>query len=382
MKKKEEKKLPKGITYREKDGRYMGRFMYHGKPFTVYGKTIKETQKKLEDLRYEVVHNIYFKPENITFSTWFDIWIEDYKKPSVKIGTVEVYRLSYDLYIKNVFGDMYLNDIRTEHIQRFYKKMAEKYSRNTLEICRAILNGAFKQAVRNEMIQKNPVLYTFLPNGKQQKKVRVMTKEEQDIFMKYAEKTVFSPLFEIALSTGMRSGEIRGLRWTDLDFHKKVIHISSTIVYIKKEYHLVSPKTVSSERDIPMLENVFSLLRKQRKKQCKDRLLMGEYWKPLEGMDDLVFTSLEGKPISNDKFKQEIMKVVRKIRKDGIAFDSITPHTFRHTFATRSIEKGIPPKVLQEILGHKELATTMDTYAHVLPDTKASEMQKLADLFG
>ncbi|RFZ75730.1 site-specific integrase [Lacrimispora amygdalina] len=373
--------LPKGITYRENDGRYMGRFMYHGESFTTYGKTIKETQKKMETLRYEVEHGIYFKNGNATFGSWFEIWLRDYKEPSVKMGTITVYRQNYNAYIKKTFEKRQLRDIRTDQIQRFYNEMAKDYSHNTLEICRAILNGAFMQAVRNEVIQRNPVSNAVLPRNGKKKEVRVMTIEEQTLFLEYAHNTEYFPLYELALSTGMRSGEIRGLQWSDVNFNDKAIHVSSTLTYQNGAYYMGTPKTTSSDRIIPMLNNVIRLLKQRKKEQAKERLMMGSYWNPLEGFENLVFTNSAGRPINRDRFKIAIDDIVKEICKDGIDFKRITPHTFRHTFATRCIENNVTPKVLQTILGHNDLATTMDTYVHVLKDTKETEMQKLACLF-
>lgn len=376
------KTLPKGITYRKNEERYMGRFMYHGTPYTVYGKTVKDTQKKLDDMKYEVEHEIYFKDSRVTFGTWFEIWIKDYKAPTVKRGTVSVYKSSYNLYIKDVFGNKQLRDIRTDNIQRFYNSMSEKHARNTLEICRAILNGVFQQAVKDEIVQKNPVKNATLPKGLTKAGRDAMTVKEQKLFLDYARDSKYYLLMELALATGMRSGEIRGLQWNDVDFNNKVIHIRSALVYVDGVFWLDSPKTESSIRDIPMLKNVQHLLKKQRKEQSELRLKLGERWIPQDGMENLVFTTKSGKPIINDMFRQDVMKVVQKINDAGIEFRHVSPHIFRHTFATRCIENGIPPKVLQTILGHKDLATTMDTYAHVMPDTKAEELKKIADLFG
>ena len=108
---------------------------------------------------------------------------------------------------------------------------------------------------------------------------------------------------------------------------------------------------------------------------------MGALWNPEKEFEDLVFTNVCGNPINRDCFRRDLDKIVKEIINDGIPFPQITPHTFRHTFATRSIERGIPYKVLQTIMGHSDLATTMDTYAHVLPDTKSEEMKKLENLF-
>ncbi len=375
------KPLPKGITYRSKENRYMGRFMYHSEAFTVYGKTLRETQKNLNDLKYKVENHLYFKESSVTFNAWFEIWINEYKKPSVKAGTVEVYKNSYKAYIKNCFGIKQLRDIRTDQIQSFYNQMARLYSHNTLEICRAILNGMYTQAFRNEMIQKNPVSNAVLPRNNKRQSASVMSEAEQKIFLTYAKNARYYPTYELALSTGMRSGELRGLQWTDIDFQAKVIHVTHTLLYREHTYVFDSPKTASSERDIPMLDNVYRLLKEHQKIQWKERLELGKEWNPPKEFENLVFTNPKGNPIARDRLKKSIDRILKSIQSAYPLFPHITPHTFRHTFATRSIERGIPPKVLQTILGHSDLATTMDTYAHVLSGTKTSEMKKLAELF-
>lgn len=376
------KKLPTGITYRPKENRYMGRFSHYGERYTVYGKTLREVKQNLNDMRYEVEHCTYIREESLTFGEWFEIWIQDYKEPSVKMGTIGVYRQNYNAYIKKVFGNRQLRDIRTDQIQRFYNGMAAKnYSHNTLEICRAVLNGAFSQAVKNEILRKNPVSNTVLPRDNKKGSARVMTMAEQTLFLNYATGTKYYALYEIALFTGMRSGELRGLRWEDVDFQKREIHVACTLTYQNGAYHLETPKTQTSDRIIPMMENVYELLKQQRKEQLKTRLSMGELWEPLEGFESLVFTNPYGQPINRDRFKKEIDKIVKRMNEAGIPFSHITPHTFRHTFATRSLEEGMPPKVLQVILGHSDLSMTTEIYAHVLPDTKAEEMKRLEQVY-
>lgn len=272
------KKLPKGITYRQKENRYMGRFSHYGERYTVYGKTLREVKQNLNDMRYEVEHGTYIREESFTFEEWFEIWIRDYKEPSVKMGTIGVYRQNYNAYIKKVFGNRQLRDIRTDQIQRFYNGMAAKnYSHNTLEICRAVLNGAFSQAVKNEILRKNPVSNTVLPRDNKKGSARVMTMAEQTLFLNYATGTKYYALYEIALFTGMRSGELRGLRWEDVNFQEREIHVACTLTYQNGAYHLETPKTQTSDRIIPMMENVYELLKQQRKEQLKTRLSMGNF---------------------------------------------------------------------------------------------------------
>ena len=178
--------------------------------------------------------------------------------------------------------------------------MAQLYSHNMLEICRAILNSMFMQAVRNELIQKNPVSNAVLPRNNKKKSKNVMTENEQKLFLTYAKDSCFYPIYELALSTGMRNGELRGLQWTDVDFSTKIIH---TLIYWNKQYFFDSPKTASSERDIPILNNVYALLKQQQQLQRKKQLAMGELWLPPAGFENLVFTNQKSALVNRNRFK-------------------------------------------------------------------------------
>ena len=375
------KKFPKGITQR-KDGRYMGRFEYAGEKYTVYGKTLQEVKKKLEDKRYETEHGLYSKETNITVQTWFEIWITEYKSMSVKRGTIVAYRNAYKTYVDKSIGKRKLKDVRAEHIQKIYNDMHQKgYKRSTIETVSIVLGGMFKQAMKNEMIMKNPVGLATLPKETTKIERRVLNQEEQRIFLNYAKDSQYAPIFEFALSTGMRGGEIRALTWDCIDFTGKMIHVKSTLKKEAGRFYLDTPKTMSSYRDIPILDNVLRILKKQRLWQSEKKLQLGAEWKCCEGLEQLVFTTTVGTPIDKEYLKNSIDGTVARINADGIEFEHLTMHTFRHSFATRCIEEGMNPQTLKAILGHSKLATTMDLYAHVLPDTKAQEMQKIANLF-
>jgi integrase len=378
---KDGKKLPPGITIRP-DGRYMGRFSFDGERYTVYDLELKEVKRKLANLKYELEHGLFAKQENITVSGWFDIWIKEYKEPTVKRGTVGVYRDNFDSYLKDPIGKKKLKDIRPEHIQKIYNDLNKKgYSRNTIELVSVVLSGMYKQALKNKIIRENPVPLATLPKAEEHKEPRVMTVKEQKQFLEYSKDSYLHDMFELALATGMRSGELRGLEWKNVDFANKVIHVYRTLVYVNNDYHLDTPKTASSRRDIPMLDNVVALLKQRKKKQAEDRLLLGDKWRSKEGLENLVFTTETGYPINRDMLKQEVNRVVARIQAEHKEFAHITPHTFRHTFATRCIENGMPPQVLKTLLGHSKLSMTMDLYSHVLPNTKAAEIQRIANLF-
>ena len=130
-----------------------------------------------------------------------------------------------------------------------------------------------------------------------------------------------------------------------------------------------------------MLENVEKIFMRIKEEQEIKKAKLGDKYQSKEGLENLIFRSRRGTPVSNSCYVRMINRTVDKINNDGIEFEHVHPHTLRHTFATRCIESGIPPQVLKTILGHSSLAMTMDLYAHVLPDTKAEEMKKIADLF-
>ncbi|WP_343083957.1 tyrosine-type recombinase/integrase [Blautia producta] len=372
--------LPLGITQRP-DGRYMGRFTYQGERFTFYDKDMKKLMKKMQEKQYEVEHGFFCKETNITVDKWFSTWISEYKEHSVKAGTVEAYSTSYELYIKKTLGKKKLTQVRPEHIQRLMNQMAEKYSKSTTNLAFIVLNGMYKQAVKNRLVVNNPVSAVSLPKSKKVKKVRVLSMEEQELFLQYAKESRYYDFYIVALNTGMRIGELRGLMWKDVDFSNKTIYVNQTMRYFhKKGTMLDAPKTEASIREIPMLDEVYSVLKKHKKSQNEQKMLLGEMWEPDFG--DLVFTNPFGKHISDTAINMDMKDIEEKIRKNIKDFEHIYPHVLRHTFATRGLEKGIPPKVMQELLGHTSITMTLDIYSHVLPNTKAEEIKKIANLFG
>ena len=382
------KELPKGITQRS-DGRYMGRFTYAGQRYTLYNVNLKKLCKVLADLHYEVEHGVYAKETKITVESWFNTWMLEYKKNSVKYGTYNNYQGVYDLYIKKKLGKRKLSDIRPQHIQSIYNDLnAKGYSHKTISLVAIVLGGMFKQAYKNQMIQRNPVELATLPRKTRKKKeFRVLSAEEQKTFLEYAAESPYYKVYVVALGTGMRSGEIRALEWENIDFQNRVIHVTGTLKFHKGEgYKKDSPKTATSDREIPMLDEVYKILKLQRKEQAELKMKLGDKWQPTPGLGNLVFTSqyhrkAYGIPIGSAALNVDLKAVVQKINDAGIEFEEATPHTLRHTFATRGLENGIPPKVMQELLGHTSITMTLDIYSHVLPDTKASEIQKIANMF-
>ncbi|MDD4371866.1 MAG: tyrosine-type recombinase/integrase [Anaerostipes sp.] len=373
--------LPKGITKR-KDNIYVGRFSFDGQRIVLYDRDWRKLDDKITTMKYELKQGIYVKEQNMTVQQWFDTWIES-KELDVKPSTIQSYEDAYNDYIKKKIGNRKLKSVRVDELQRVYDSMAKAgYKKNTIMRVNTVLKGMFKKAYKQQVIKKNNMDFITIPKLHEDNKVIALTVEQQKLFLEKSDGQMLD-MAEIFLSTGMRSGELRGLDFdTDIDFKNRVIKITGTLVYVKGKMFKQRPKTKKGEREIPMLDNVYKILRRIKRQQAESKLMMGDKWTPYEGLENLVFTRPEnGKPISTTVLSKRINTVCRHCKKKDADFPNVTPHVFRHTFATRCIENGMPPQVLKEILGHSKLSMTMDLYAHVLPNTKKEEMKKIAGLF-
>lgn len=366
------KELPSGIRQR-RNGRYEGRVKHEYKSYSVYADTITETKKKMRELKYKLEHGLFVGKEKITLTEWENTWLEEYKKNRVKIGTYLNYEKYFNTVVKPRMGDKYIADIRGEHIQKLYNDLVkEGYALSSIKIIAAVLNGCLQQAMKNGLIERNPVKLAELPRQMEKHTRQALTKEQQALFMEYAKESYLYNFFAVMLRTGTRSGELRGLKYTDIDKKNRVIHIQRTLKYeTGMGYFEDTPKTRTSTRDIPLTDDLEQLIDAQR-----------SFWGfKIERMDRYLFCTEEGEPLGRERVQGEIDRTIKRIQAAGHEFDRITAHVLRHTFATRAIEAGMQPQVLKTILGHSSLAMTMDLYSHVLPDTKAAEMEKIAKAF-
>lgn len=388
--------LPDGIVQRS-NGSYRGRFQYKGEIYTKDNIDLKKLIQEMEDLRYEVKHGLKGKGDNVTLDEWFDVWLNTHKKRSIKESTQVRYDDFYRRYIHKQIGRHRIADFTPILIERLLQGMADKdYSTKTIHDVYNILNAMLKYAVHNRMIAYNPCTGVEVPKTKK-KDIRVLTIEEQREVVEHAKGRLHESLIQVALGTGLRSGELRGLTWEDIDFQKREISISKTLVYIKdletKRYvfKYQTPKTKNSIRTIPMQDSVYKALKRQ-KVQVKELQMMNADWQTLEGFEGLVFLGLNGRPISERAFQATLDGIERAINKERaeIAKEEKTefkpmqhfyPHALRHTFATRCFEAGIDAKVVQGFLGHYSIAITLDLYTHVTDDKAKSEMDKLQNLY-
>lgn len=389
-------KLPKGITLR-KDGLYMGRFKYQNETYTIYGKNLKKLEKQLSELRYEVTHGLKGKGDNMALNAWFEIWLYDYKSKTIKDSTMIRYEDQYKQNIKKQLGQKKLSQIKPIMLQRLFNQMVnDGYSTKTIADTYNVLHSMFKMALQNNIIFRNPCDAVILPKTTEKER-RVLTIEEQKDVLEHAKGRVCEQQIRVALGTGMRAGELQGLTWDDIDFDKREIRVNKTLVYIRDRasgkyyFKFQTPKTKSGTRTIPMQEDVYNALKRQ-KVQIKEMQMLASNWNQLPGFENLVFLNVTGRPRQGIDFRNDLLRIENAINKErkrvaeqeGTSYEPIAhiyPHCLRHSFATRCFEAGIDAKTVQNYLGHSSFAITMDLYTHVTEDKAHSEMQKLNQLY-
>lgn len=392
------KQLPKGITWIEKKKLYMARFTYQGTPYTIYDKELKVIKKKLADKRYEVEHGLSGKLDKITLNTWYESWLKDYKSKKVKKNTIITYQRLYETHVRNTLGKKQLSQIKAIHIQKFYNDLIEKdYSTSSLGVIHAMLSNMFKIAVNNDLIVKNPCKGTELPIVENVER-RVLSIEEQKYISNYVKKEswqFYEPIITTMLGTGVRVGEVLGLKWEDIDFEKKTLSINKTLEYRRLEstgkfgFEEDTPKTPNSIRTIPLNQSVIQALKRQKRNQ--NFLKLQGNWTPKHGFETLVFTGRKGQPQEKLYIRNMLIRLVKEINeyeskkaekenRTAIIIEPINPHALRHSFATRCFEADMPPKTVQMLLGHANIGMTMNLYTHVTEQKKVEDMQKLDKL--
>ena len=316
-----EKRLPQGISVR-KDGRYQARYTLNGKRHTIYGKTQKEVEKKLRDVKYEIEHGIYAKPDKITVDAWYKTWIKEYRVDVVRETTVIGNEKCYK-HIKAEIGQMKLQSVRPEHIQKILNKMKrEGYSGGYIENTRQTMNMMFRQAYMNGIIVTNPVEKSIMPKVAEKEenaRRRALTEQEQKAFLECVaqRKPFYAGIFYVGFSTGMRIGEINALEWKDIDFENMEIHVTGTMIKVAgKDYYKGPVKTGESKRVIPMLPEIAKRLRKHKLEQSKLRLMLGDRWEPVKGLENLVFTTMFGKPLMTLSVSRYIDSTVSAVNKE------------------------------------------------------------------
>lgn len=362
------KELGAGLSQR-KDGRYSARFVTScGKRVEKYFPVYQDARRWLAEARLQDEQgDVGSVSLGMTVDAWFEFWIVNIKEKTVRPNTVRNYRERYSRNIKKHIGKKLINDVKPMHCQIILNDMADDYAGSTIYQCLIALYNMFQSAFENSIIPSNPVTKTVKLPKEIEKKTRVLTISDQKRFMERAKNTANYPQYLFVLNTGVRTGEMIGLKWEDVDFERRIISIRRSMEYRYStgEWRIGPPKTKKGYRDIPMTEECTVML-----KELKAKLDLGRYVE--DEFKEFVFINRKGIPTKNSTYDAHIAKLTKQA---GI--ENFSMHTLRHTFATRCIEAGMRPKTLQQILGHSSINITMNLYVHVTEEEKMKEIQKL-----
>jgi integrase len=346
---------------------YLGKDPVTGKERRVR-KTVrgseKDAQKALRDLLHSIDEGTFVEPAKMTVEQYLEQWLETHKA-NVEPTTHDWYALVCRKHIAPHLGRMQLQKLTPLAIQQFYVSKLQEgrldgkgkaLSPNTVRHIHRVLHKALNAAVKLQLIPRNPCDAVEPPKAVK-KEARYWTPEEAAQFLEAIQEDRLYALFYVALGTGLRRGELLGLRWQDVDLNEGRLTVRQEIVRKSKGTLVKAPKTEKSRATISLSRGVVEVLKKHKARQAQERLLMGDQYHD----SGLVFTTFEGKPldpsyISGDYFGKLIEKA--KVRK-------INFHALRHTHATILASQGVPLKVVSERLRHSSVAITGDIYSHV-----------------
>lgn len=363
------KELGEGI-YQQANGTYCARFVDRfGKRKAKRSKKLQEVRQWLADATYINEHSDIEYATNMLVDAWFEYWI-DVKKKTVRPNTVRNYTERYNKNIQKAIGRKILTEVKPIHCQKIFTNMADEgYRTSTIYQVRVTLFNMLEFAKENDVILSNPCKKSVKSDmGKPSQKKEALTIDIQKKFLEYATGRSYEYQYRFILQTGLRTGELVGLKWEDVDFEKKTVKIQRSMEYRHSvgEWRIGEPKSKSGYRTIPLTDESIRILIAQKEKNGCIKVIQKEW-------SDFIFLSRKGEPVKNSAYDTALFKICEKA---GI--NKFSMHVLRHTFATRCIEGGMMPKTLQKILGHSNIGITMNLYVHITEDEKQKEINKVS----
>ena len=391
--------LRDGESYRKNDGRYMYRYTSaDGKRHSIYDSDLNELRKKEEKIRHDLREGIRIGEDHITLNDVYEMWKKD--KNSLKQTTKGNYVYMYEHFVMEEFGRRKLRDIRKSDVRRFYNGLLDtkRMKINTLDSIHTVIHQLFNLAIDDLYIKINPSDGVMgeckRAHNMDTPKRRALTIPQQEAFIRYTGEVPkyrhWKPLFTFFLGTGCRVSEVVGLRWEDVHMEEGYIDINHNMVYYQRAegkcyFGVTTPKTQAGTRIIPMLAEVRQALLDEKSYQKEAGLTCKA---TIDGYTDFIFLNRFGSPHNPQTinrtirrislaYNEEEMELAEGEGREAILLPPFSCHNLRHTFCTRYCENETNLKVIQEIMGHKDIATTMEVYAEATKDAKVKSFENL-----
>jgi integrase len=350
-----------GGIRKRKDGRYEARLtLSDGKRMSICGSTREEVATSLATAISDRNKGLPVAIDGKqTVRQYLEGWLAAIKG-NVRPKTFTGYEIYVRLHTVPTLGKTRIAKLTPQQLQALYsKKLEEGLSPTTVFHIHATIHRALQQAVRWGVIARN-VAGLVDPPRRTRQEMKTYSSEQARILLDAAVGERLEALYILAITTGMRQGELLGLRWKDVDLDEQVLRVRATMQRTKEGLTFCEPKTAGSRRQIALTSQAITALRRHRANQAEERLRMGPSWED----KDLVFCTANGRPIEATNLLRRSFKPL--LKKAGLP--NLRFHDLRHTAATICLKKKVPAKVVSEMLGHSRIAITLDTYSHVLPD--------------
>ncbi|WP_409306067.1 tyrosine-type recombinase/integrase [Peribacillus sp. SCS-155] len=352
---------------------------------TVKANGKREAEKLLAQFVTEVEAGEYIAPEKMLFSRFVEEWESKYAKKNLSPSTLTTYKHHLKNHILPYFGHKNLDKISPMSVITFLNDLSEPGRRKdgkeaslstaTVEYNHRILKNIFQRATEWKVIKVSPLQDIKKPKV-HQRETGVYNQEEAKLLLARlkSESLMWQVFIHLAITTGMRRGELIGLEWDHVDFIGNTIHIKQSLTYVNGEYIIKEPKTKNSKRTVAIPENVMDMLKIYYEKWRANKEGCANVW--AEGNHCFLFTAFNGKPLHPSSVKNWWNRFIRKNELKYIRF-----HDLRHTSASLLINKGVHMKVISNRLGHADIRTTMNIYGHVLQDAEKAAANQFDDIF-
>ncbi|MDR7074148.1 tyrosine-type recombinase/integrase [Fictibacillus barbaricus] len=333
-------------------------------------KTKKEAEKALVEAINAINKGTYIEPTKMTYKDYLEKWFNT-KKNSIGTQSVVVYENCLRKRIKPKLGHITLSKLSSIHIQSFIDNLYDEgLSSCTIKKYFEIIRNSLEHAVDFSLINKNVAVKVKLPKTNNSE-MKVWNNEEVNQFLKVAKGDFCYIVFKLALATGLRQGEILGLRWKDVDLEKGSLYIKQTLSHDGKSFKQ-GAKTKSSKRTVDLSKSAIKALKEHNLLIEKEKETLGPIYQDF----DLVACTHHGSPHNASNIRRSFNRLIKLAKVPKIRF-----HDLRHTHATLLLSKGVNIKVISERLGHSNIKVTLDTYSHVLPTMQEEAVRKIDEIF-
>jgi integrase len=368
-------KAGKITSYR---GAYVGS---DGRRRYVSGKTKTGAREALATARAEAAGGVVLDAEKLTVAEYLERWLSDCLTPLVKIGKMEHstyvrYAGIVNNHIYPTIGRKKLRDLGRADVRALYSAKGKELSPRSVDYIHVTLQKALGQAMRDDLIARNVAAGERPRSSRKRAEIKALSSKEASALLTAAQGTRNEALYVVAVHTGLRQGELLGLKWTDVDLAGRRLSVRRTLKVTDHGLDFGPPKNNASRRSVPLSKTAVAALRARRTRQNEERLRLGDLWQD----HDLVFPNRVGRPMDHGNLYDREYKPL--LQKAGLGDEGFTFHSLRHTFATELFNQRKRPKIIQSLLGHSSIIQTMDTYSHLLDEVDDEEIGGLDEAFG